>query len=171
MAICQSCSGEIAEGAVVCKHCGAQIGVPTRPKGVTVIAVLLFISAALSLFSLPSLNVYNSIILGMRVPVLLTQLHLVIGTILAVYCGVAFLQLKKIGRTVYLYYGTWSILNGLIGIFVMPSIIREMPEMRRLPASALEGTIIGGVIGGLIGIALSGYILYYVIRRKDYFIN
>ncbi len=32
MAICKSCGKEIAEGAIVCKHCGAEWGVPKRPK-------------------------------------------------------------------------------------------------------------------------------------------
>jgi len=171
MTTCPSCKKEIAEGAVICKHCGAKLGTPERPKGVTLIAGLSFVGAVFALFALPSLNSYNSIILGMRVPVELAQLHAVIGIILSVYCGIAFLKLKETGRKVYLYYGAWSILNTIIAMFVLPSILRDMPEMRYLPSYAYEQEIIVVIGSGLLSLALIGNILYYLIRRKDYFVN
>jgi len=85
MAICHSCSGEISEGAVVCRHCGAQLGVPKRPKGVTVIAVLTLIGAGLSLLALPTINSMNLVILSIRVPVMVTQLVGLIMVAVSIY--------------------------------------------------------------------------------------
>ena len=38
---CPKCSGQIAAGAVVCRHCHARLGRGKRPAGITVLAVAL----------------------------------------------------------------------------------------------------------------------------------
>lgn len=158
---CPKCGKEIAEGAIICKHCGAEFGTPKRPTGITVIAVLCFIGAAISLLALPSVNRITSLILGIRVPVPLYQLFGVAGAGLAIYCGVGFLQLREIARKIYLYWAIFSVLNSVISPLVVISTMRRIRDE----------VMVGIVIGIIIGVGIYGYILYYLVRRKDYFIN
>lgn len=160
MTIHQSCGGEIAEGAVVCKHCGAQLGVPKRPKGVTVIAVLCFIGAGFSLLALPTIDSTNSVMLGLRVPVIVVQLVGLIMVGLSVYCGVGFLKLKALARQIFLWTAIYSIVQTVTS---SPVILSSM----NVPSEA----IVPGIVGMIFGLALYGYILYYLFRQKDYFVN
>lgn len=160
MAICQSCGGEIVVGAVVCRHCGVQLGIPQRPKGVTVIAVLCFIGAGFSLFSLAALDSTNSVLLGIRVPVIITQLVTLIAVGLLIYCGIGFLKLQELARQIYI----WAAIYSIAQMVISPPVIWSSMN---LPSEA----IIGGIVGMIIGLALYGYILYYIVRRKDYFVN
>jgi DNA-directed RNA polymerase subunit RPC12/RpoP len=167
MAICNSCGREIAEGAVVCKHCGARLGVPKRPKGVTAIAVLCFIGAGMSLLALPALNPMNSILLGFRVPVNLMRSIGVIGIGLSIYCGVGFLKLKASARKIYLWWALYSIVQSVISPIVLWPYIKDMGASNEV----IIGALVGMVVGTIIGLALYGYILYYIFRRRDYFVN
>jgi len=144
------------------------LGVPKRPKGVTVIAVLCFIGAGGSLLALPTIDSTNSVLLGIRVPVIVMQLVGLIMAGLSVYCGVGFLKLKALAREIYLWVAIFGIANMVISY---PVILSSMNLPRNLPSGAYESMIVGGIVGMIIVLALQGYILYYLFRRKDYFVN
>ncbi len=160
MASCPKCSQEIADGASVCKHCHAEIGKPKRPTGVTVIAILTLLGSVFGLFAIFGLNETNSIILGIRVPVIIARAFGLIGNGIGIYCGIGFLKQLALARKVYIWVAIYGIANSLI---TTPVLMNTM----RLPDEVKTGMIIGMIIG----VGITGWILYYVVRRKDYFTN
>jgi len=160
MLSCPKCGKEIADGATVCKHCHAEIGTPKRPKGVTVIAVLTLLGSAFSLLAIFNLNEMNSIILGLRVPVALARIVTLVFSGVGIYCGIGFLKQMALARKIYIWVAIYGIINQLIST---PVLMNSM----RLPDNVKGGMIVGMIIG----IAISGWILFYLIRRKDYFTN
>lgn len=161
MASCPKCGKEIAEGASVCKHCHAEIATPKRPTGVTVIAVLTLLGSAGGLLTMLSLNEMNSIILGLRVPVVLARIETLVFAGVGIYCGIGFLRQKALARKIYIWVVLFGIINTLIST---PVLINSMP----LPDHVKGPTMISSMIGGP---AIFGWILFYLIRRKDYFTN
>lgn len=163
MAFCTSCGKEIAEGAVICKHCGAKLGIPKRPGGVTFLGVISIISGAFgiieSIVSLSNLGFRNfGYILGARVPYELEIMINLAVSVLTLLCGIGFLQLKKIARQVYIYIGSFGILNAILTYPVL------LDDVRKSERALL-------IVIMIVTILITGYILYYVIRRKDYFVN
>ncbi|MDD5087275.1 MAG: zinc ribbon domain-containing protein [bacterium] len=149
MALCPKCGKEIADSAVVCKHCHATIGTPQRPIGVTVIAALTLLGAAQILISAIGMLFRRhfgcSVILGIRIPDVVNGLVMLILGGLALYCGLGFLKQKAQARRIFLWLAGFVILSSLITV--------------------------GGSLTGLLTIAVLGYIVYYLVRRKDYFTN
>lgn len=171
MTTCPSCKKEIAKGAVVCKHCGATLGTPERPTGVTVIAILCFVSALLSIVALVSLEKYTSIILGMNVRVIVAQLHAVVMACISVYCGVGLLKLKEVSRKIFIIYALYSLVGSTLYIFQLRANVIFMRQFKIAGAYDLDYKTLYPELSSLIGMAIVGYIIYYLLRHKDYFVN
>ncbi len=169
MTYCTNCGQEIADGAVVCKHCNATLGTPKRPTGVTVLAVLLYIGGVFSLIGSFSIQEYNSYVLGINVPVAIATFVSLAGAILAFYCGYGFLKLQRKAREIYLYWIYFAIANSILQLFAVNKIIENTPGVYGRDVASMATTI--AIITVLFMVAFQGYILYYLIRRKDYFVN
>jgi len=165
MALCRQCGKEIKDGVAVCEHCHAKLGTPKRPTGVTVIAILALLGSLFALFGMVGLNKSNSIIFGFRVPLALARIVRLFFAGIEIYCGIGLLMQTALARKIYIWVLTYSIVNTLTSTFIpRHSILRHL---KRLPAG-VEGY---AIIGTIIGIAILGWMLYYLIRHKDYFPN
>ena len=79
------------------------------------------------------------------------------------YCGIGFLKQLALARKTYIWLAVYGIINSLLST---PVLIRTMVYMGFTPQVKTQM-----VIGMVLGIAVTGWILYYVVRRKDYFTN
>ena len=165
MSSCPNCGKEIAEGAVVCKHCGHKFGKPARPTGVTILGVLSMLGGIIGLIGLavamsqPAYSVEQSaVVLGMHVSIPLFVVISIAANLLSIYCGIGFLRQQRLARTIYIYLGSFGIISTLLGVFGQAGNLRG-------DAATVFYVII------LITLAYYGLILRYVVRRKDYFVN
>jgi predicted nucleic acid-binding Zn ribbon protein len=158
--LCPKCGKEIVEGATICKHCHEVLGKPKRPKGVTIIAILILLGSVIGFFSVISLTEMTSIILGIRVPVGFAKFFLFLIQGVGIYCGIGFLKQLAMARKVYIWISIYGIVNSLISTPILISALRLRDNDK-----------VGLMINMVITIIFSGYILYYIIRHKDYFVN
>lgn len=160
MATCPTCNDTIADGAVVCKHCGARFGTPSRPTGVTILAVLCLLGGVVGLLSTFALNRSNSVFLGFRVPVPFMMAVNLIGVVISFYCGIGFLKLKSAARKLYLYWAVFGLAQAVI------------TPVRLLSSTRVPDTVVAGMaIGFVLGLGFYGWIIYYIVRKKEYFVN
>lgn len=129
-----------------------------RPIGIIVIAVLLFIGAVLSLFTIFQTNALTSILLGIRVPAPLMRFFLLASICISIYCGIGLLRASKTARTVYLWYAGFGIINSILSIIVMAD---------RLPKSMLPQFVIGIAIGVIFYV----WVIFYLVTNKNYFVK
>ncbi len=163
---CPQCGQAIMAGAILCKHCGAQLGTPQRPKGVTWLAVLLFVGTVVCLVSIPGQRPVSSFFLGVQVPVPFTQFLLLVSAGIDAFCGYGFLKLKRSAMRLYIGFSCYGILNTLASLPASYSLAM------RLNPYAESSTVLGPVIAMVVlGLAFSGFIIYYLVSRKDYFVN
>lgn len=148
-------------GAIVCKHCRSDIGTPKRPAGVTAISALSFLDVAGWLFTciapIPMTPLFTLLVLmdNNGVELMVGRIESLILAAISLYCGLGFLKQRASARRVYLGFGVYRV--GFQLIATMALISRNVsPEL---------------IAPSLIGFVIFGWILYYVMRRRDYFPN
>jgi len=166
MAACRQCGQEIADDAAVCEHCGALVGAVRRPPGVTVIAILVLVGAGLAILAVPALKAEFSALLGIRVPVFLAQVVMLVFAGLSIYCGVGLLQLKRVAKTIYIWVAVYDIVDSLVCGSVLTSTIPDS-----LPSQMRPMFFTSVWVGVVVGVGLNAFILYYLLSRRKYFVN
>lgn len=165
MASCPKCGKEVADSAVVCKHCNSVISIMDRPTGITVIAVILLIGTVFSLYTQFQINWSGTVILGINLPPILSNIINSLDILLGLYCAIGFFKLQKKAYQLFILLASYRIANNIITSLVVISRIYDyysyIPEFY---TSSL-------IIGFTIGVALNGWLLFYLSRRKDYFVN
>ena len=155
MSTCSACGKSVAEKAIVCKHCGARLGRPPRPVGVTVIAILVLIGVVSQLFAVIAARWETSFLFGRHVPPTVFRVVTAAMAALSLYCGIGLLRQRAVARRVTILY----LVVGVVGSILNASV------MSRMLGGGASWT------GVILSVALNGYIIYYLIRRKDYFLN
>jgi hypothetical protein len=169
MAQCPKCYQEIEDGAVICKYCNAIFEVPSRPTGVLVISIWLFAQAFFGLISIFSIKEYNSYFLFLNVPVSFRIIEGLISMVLSVYCGYGMLKQRNMARNIYKYWLYYGILSGFCSLFFVNKIMNNvMPGASDMIASIATAF---SYIGILFGIGLNIFIVSYLEKKKDYFVN
>lgn len=165
MKSCPKCGTEVAQGATVCENCKAVVGVPKRPLGVAVIAWLMLVGGVLNVyFMLTNQHIYP-VYLGMAVSPALMRIIQLILAVIGIYCAIGLLQLKGNARKLYIGLSLFYAIETLVSF-----------QMRIAATGLLQGPgahsrLIAGIIGTIIGLAIQGWMLFYVVRRKQFFIN
>ena len=160
MPLCPFCKEEIAEGAIYCKHCHKDIVVRKRPIGVTIIAVFILISAAVGLVKGIDPKESSSILFGMIVPYGVMVVYYLAVAIVSIYCGIGLLDLKNKARKICIWMTIILFCNGLFSLG------------RQLEIMTIDKTFWMALIVATIFIfGINGYILYYLVSRREYFVN
>lgn len=171
---CPKCNQEIVDSAAVCKHCGEELGTAKRPKGVTVLGVLVLIGAIFSLFGLKQ---PTPVLLGITIPVWFFVLLSLIFIGLAIFCGIGLLKQVKQARVIYIYMGIFGVVNQIATCiwtasgnnFLKLMQVQLTKQGVSITYQQFEAIKQGVIIGGIIGALLNGWILYYLFRKKDFF--
>ncbi|MBN1586108.1 MAG: hypothetical protein JW937_01615 [Candidatus Omnitrophica bacterium] len=122
--ICPVCKGEIIEGAIVCKHCGANLGRLSVPKRFVILSLCLFLLAPLSLAYF-FLGYLDRGYLALVVPYPVEwSFHAAVFVVLPVIVGMALLRLK---RWVWGLGMTWVILAALGNVLAIHIILKTPP--------------------------------------------
>ena len=156
MTPCPRCGGEIADQAAVCKHCGAALGLPRRPKGLTAIAIVTLALGALGMLSMFE-SAEPEVHFGIGVPATLEWAYMTAMSLLFFWTGVGILRLKY-----------WAA-RAFCGIVVFISVDATVCWLVDLPREVhtgveLRAALVGGTvaIGAFLGVAV------YVWKRRHF---
>jgi hypothetical protein len=181
MVNCPKCGKEIADGASICKHCHAIIGVPQRPSGVTIIGILILFESLVSLlaaimlvdFRFPLfLSLFSGGFITYSLAVLelerFSPLWLALVRIMAfsrslvgIFSSVVLFKQKRNAINIYIGYAILSTINEFFWtsqyIFFGTDFVRFL--------------LVFLIIATIIRVLVLGLILNYLRRNNKYFTN
>lgn len=155
---CPKCNGLIADGAVVCKHCKAILGTPKRPLGVAILGWFTLFTAAIAAWNAINPQPQFTYIWGIHVGIVTYQFISAVQAALSTYCGVGLLVQDYWARKVTIVVQIVALPGGVLTFFAVPELRAHM-----------NATAPWGYFGLLFGLGVGIWILYYLIRRRDYF--
>ena len=165
MAESPDCVRKIGEEDNGGKFCGSPL---KRPKGVTIIAMLTMMSALFGLISVFLIRPMTSMIFGIRVPIPVTVIVILISSCSAIYCGIGLFKLKSVARTLYIWLSIYGMVNfaAARGRIMIASASGD-----NLPFHAQITSYPTYTITTLIGLSIPVLLIYYIVSRKKFFVN
>ena len=138
-------------------------GAGNTPKGIAVVGVLLLAVAAFSvalLFYFPD----RARILGFGVPRHVGAVEAAILAIVSIYCGIGFFGLKRKAFQVYLALAAYLSIGTVIG-----GIVDSVTQGADLAPEERYHLYAVGMVGVLCALTIICSVVYYVVRRRNYF--
>ncbi len=166
--LCPECANLIPDSSPECKYCNHTFPNPKRPTGLTILAVYLFISGALSLIGAFTTSNINSALLGSFTDTSLTSTLDVLVAVIGIWCGYGFLKQLRISWNVYIGLSIFGILNTLFNMRLLDQMLSQGAGTYLSP-SQMAIARMTSIVTIIIILAVHITILVYLFKMRKYF--
>lgn len=159
---CPECGGMIALEAAICKHCGASIAKPMIPVGVKIVGIL-SILGGLGILGQTFGSFPVALLFGIEIPLGLAKVIRGAVGLGSIALGVGLLRQMEIARRYGLWFLVITTIEGAASVVYLAS---EISSLYGYMADDIVNQLYGGAA---MNVLINGYIVYYLVKKKDYF--